>query len=257
LLLDYPRGYASFQQSRAWPEHMLASAAASWAELRRDTILYVKPPVHWAEGGDEEKLPPSRAGFVEPVPELYAELADVLASLRRGLLGFGGQALGDTRSPRSPGAVEILKKGEELLRFLEEMARKELTGRGLKREEHETLSSIGGWFEDILAGRGRLDLDPVPVIADVYYFGDPETMEKRPLLVATGPVGLVVAAVPLGKRVILARGAVASFYSFVGERPMSDGEWREMLEKDSAPEQPPWTRPIQLKKKRPRKRARD
>jgi hypothetical protein len=38
---------------------------------------------------------------------------------------------------------------------------------------------------------------------------------------------------------------------------MSDGEWREMLEKDSAPEQPPWTRPIQLKKKRPRKRARD
>lgn len=256
LLFDYPKGYASFQRGPAWPTHMLSTAAASWAELRRDTILYVKPPIVWAEGGDEERLPPSRAGYVEPVPELYAELADVLASLRRGLVSFGGKGLGDQRSPRKPGAVKILQNGEELLHFLEEMARKELTGRGLKRSEHETLSSIGGWFENILAGRGRLDLDPVPVIADVYYFGDPETMKKRPLLVATGPVDLVVAAVPLGKRVILARGPVFSFYSFVGDRPMNDQEWREQLEKGEAPEQPPWARPILLKK-RPRLRKRD
>ncbi len=252
LLLDYPRGYASFQRSKAWPTHELVTAAASWAELRRDTILYVKPPIVWAEGGDEERLPPSRAGFVEPVPELYAELAEVLAGLRRGVLRFGGQA----SRARTPGALEILRNGEELLRFLEEMARKELTGRGLKRSEHETLSSIGGWFEDILAGRGRIELDPVPVIADVYYFGDPETLQKQPLLVATGPVDVIVAAVPLGKRVILARGPVFSFYSFVGGQPMSDQEWRGMLEDGSAPEQPAWARPIPLKRS-PRKRRRN
>jgi hypothetical protein len=256
LLLDYPKGYASFQRSKAWPTQKLVTAAASWAELRRDTILYVKPPIVWAEGGDEERLPPSRAGYVEPVPELYAELAEVLASLRRGLESFGGKGLGDRGNPRKPDAVKILKNGEELLRFLEEMARKELTGKGLKRSEHETLSSIGGWFEDILAGRGRLDLDPVPVIADVYYFGDPNTMQKQPLLVATGPVDIIVAAVPLGKRVILARGPVFSFYSFVGDRPMNDQEWRKMLEEGSAPEQPPWARPMQMKK-RPRMRKRD
>ena len=256
LLLDYPKGYASFQRSRAWSTHKLVTAAASWTELRRDTILYVRPPIVWAEGGDEERLPPSRAGYVEPVPELYAELADVLASLRRGLESFGGKGLGDRRSPRKPDAVKILKNGEELLHFLEEMARKELTGRGLKRSEHETLSSIGGWFEDILAGRGRLDLDPVPVIADVYYFGDPNTMKKQPLLVATGPVDIIVAAVPLGKRVILARGPVFSFYSFVGDRPMNDQEWRKMLEEGGAPEQPSWAKPIPLKKG-PRIRRRD
>jgi hypothetical protein len=252
LLLDYPKGYASFQRSKAWPTHKLVTAAASWAELRRDTILYVRPPIVWAEGGDEERLPPSRAGFVEPVPELYAELAEVLAGLRRGLERFGGQA----SRARTPGALEILKNGEELLRFLEEMARKELTGKGLKRSEHETLSSIGGWFEDILAGSGRIELDPVPVIADVYYFGDPETLSKQPLLVATGPVDVIVAAVPLGKRVILARGPVFSFYSFVGEQPMNDQEWRKMLEEGSAPGQPSWAKPI-LSKRRPRTRRRD
>jgi len=252
LLLDYPKGYASFQLSRAWPTHKLVTAAASWAELRRDTILYVRPPIVWAEGGDEERLPPSRAGYVEPVPELYAELAEVLAGMRRGLERFGGKA----PQARTPGAGEILKNGEELLRFLEEMARKELTGKGLKRSEHETLSSIGGWFEDILAGHGRIELDPVPVIADVYYFGDPETMTKQPLLVATGPVDIIVAAVPLGKRVILARGPVFSFYSFIGERPMTDQEWRGMLEEGSAPGQPPWARPVPSVKG-PRIRKRD
>jgi hypothetical protein len=252
LLLDYPKGYASFQRSRAWPTHMLVTTAASWAELRRDTILYVKPPIVWAEGGDEERLPPSRAGFVEPVPELFAELAEVLAGLRRGIARFGGQG----RRPRTPGAMEILRNGEKLLHFLEEMARKELSGRGLKRGEHETLSSIGGWFEDILAGRGRIELEPVPVIADVYYFGDPETLQKQPLLVGTGPVDVIVAAVPLGKRVILARGPVFSFYSFVGEGPMNDQEWREMLEEGAAPAQPPWARPIPSKQS-PRRRRRD
>jgi hypothetical protein len=94
------------------------------------------------------------------------------------------------------------------------------------------------------------------VIADVYYFGDPNTMTKQPLLVATGPVDIIVAAVPLGKRVILARGPVFSFYSFVGDRPMNDQEWRRMLEEGSAPGQPSWAKPMPLKKS-PRIRRRD
>ncbi len=94
------------------------------------------------------------------------------------------------------------------------------------------------------------------MIADVYYFGDPATGKKRPLLVSTGPVDEIVVAVPLGRRVILARGAVASFYCFVGERPMSDEQWREMLREGAAPAQPGWARPIRVKTSK-RRRARD
>ncbi len=246
LLLDYPKGYASFQTSRAWPERMLVCAAASWAELRRDTILYVQPPIMWAEGGDEESLPPSRAGYVEPVPDLYSELALVLSSMRAALLAFGGEGF-EKAYTRSTAPVQLLGEGEQLLDFLARMALRELSGRGLSRDEHEQLSYIGSTFEHILGGRGRLRLDPVPVIADVYYFGDPESGEKTPLLVATGPVDVIIAAVPLGRRLILARGAVSSFYHFKGNRPMSDEEWRKKLDSGKAPKQPPWARPIRVR----------
>jgi hypothetical protein len=253
LLLDYPKGYITFQTSRAWPAHMLVSAAASWAELRRDTILYVDPPIMWAEGGDENSLPPGRAGYVEPVPELYEELGLVLSGMRGALLAFGGEDLEKVYT-RNPNPAQLLKEGEQLLGFLAQAARKELSGKGLSRDEHERLSYIGSTFEQLLGGRGRLRLDPVPVIADVYYFGDPESGEKRPLLVATGPVDVIIAAVPLGRRTILARGAVSSFYHFKGDQPMSDEEWREKLDSGKAPRQPSWARPIHVRR-RVRRRA--
>jgi hypothetical protein len=62
--------------------------------------------------------------------------------------------------------------------------------------------------------------------------------------VATGPVDEIVVAVALGRRVILARGAVASFWHFVHERPLSDSEWRSLLADRKAPAQPAWARPI-------------
>jgi hypothetical protein len=206
------------------------------------------PPIVWAEGGDEDELPPGKAGFVEPVPELYEELAGVLAafSSRLSLLGLQASKRSSGRE-RKVGPGAILSEGEQLLRFLAACARKQLAGRGLTRDEHERLSSIGSEFEGILAGRGNLRLDPVPVIADVYYFGQPDTREKKPLLVATGPVDSLVVAVPLGRRVILARGAVASFWHFVGERPLSDDAWREMLSSKKAPAQPAWAKPIRVR----------
>ena len=248
VLMPYPKGYASHQRSSAWADHNLVTAAAAWAELRRDVILYVKPPIVWAEGGDEDELPPGKAGFVEPVPELYEELAEVLAAFSGRLASLGLQASNRSSGrARKSGPRAILSEGEQLLRFLAACARKQLAGRGLTRDEHERLSSIGSEFEQILAGRGDLRLDPVPVIADVYYFGQPDTRTKQPLLVATGPVDSLVVAVPLGRRVILARGAVASFWHFVGERALSDEAWREMLSTKKAPAQPTWAKPIRVR----------
>ncbi len=258
LLLPYPKGYAAFQRSAPWAERVMVAAAASWAELRRDTILYVQPPVVWMEGGDEDELPPAKAGFVDPVPELYAELAGVLEGMGTWLsaLGPAAEARYDDRLQRKPGPAHLLADGVELLRFLEHCARKELAGGGLTRDEHQKLSGIGTWFEAILAGPGKLRMEPVPVIADVYYFGDPETGVKKPLLIGTGPLDEIVVAVPLGRRTILARGAVSSFWHLRAERPMSDDAWRAMLESGEAPAQPAWARPTTRIKARRRARAR-
>jgi uncharacterized protein DUF3160 len=248
VLLPYPKGYASFQRSPAWSDHNLVSAAASWAELRRDVILYVQPPIVWREGGSEEHIPPSKAGYVEPIPELFAELGRLLEDFQKNLNDLGGAGLSaGARNSKSPAPLAIIEHGRELLGFLESAALKEIKGKHLTRAEHRKLSEIGSWFEDILAGRGKLQLEPVPVIADVYYSGEPQSLIKTPLLVATGPVDLIVVAIPLGKRVVLARGAVSSFYSFVHPTVLTDLQWRELLESGRAPMAPDWAEPIRLK----------
>jgi len=244
LVLPFPVGYASFQRAAPWAERGLVAAAASWAELRRDTVLYVEPPIVWMEGGEEERLPPSRAGFVEPLPELYAELGALVGAAREVLLALGGpgaEAPGREARLASP-AIKLQELGE-LCAFLEGAARKELGGQGLSRAEHGRLHGIGGWLESLLAGKGKLHLDPAPVAADVYYLGDPETGARRPLIAATGPVDLVWVAMPLGRRVVLARGAVFSYWEFPAEAPLSDEAWREQLGRREAPPQPAWARP--------------
>ncbi|HOX46696.1 MAG TPA: DUF3160 domain-containing protein [Myxococcota bacterium] len=261
LVLPFPAGYAAFQRSPPWAERGLVAAAASWAELRRDTVLYVEPPVVWMEGGEEERLPPSRAGFVEPLPELYAELGALLGAARQALLELGGPGVVEPGwEARLASPSRKLEEMGELVAFLERAARKELLGQGLGREEHERLHTIGGWLEGLLAGKGKLHLDPAPVASDVYYLGDPETGQRRPLIAATGPVDHLWVALPLGRRVVLARGAVSSYWEFPADAPLSDEAWRGMLEQGQAPPQPAWARPQATTPRKPgstRPRARE
>ena len=149
-------------------------------------------------------------------------------------LAGGDAALGSREAPKA------FTAGEGLL------PRKELDGQPLDRTDHERLSLIGEGLERILAGRGDLRLGPVPVVADVFHSGDPTTGERAPLLAATGPLDIIVVAVPLGRRVVLARGAVASFYQLMAGAPLSDDDWRARLRDDTAPPQPAWARPLPL-----------
>ena len=56
-----------FDSGEAWQRHTLVTAAGSWAELRHDTLLYVKQPLVMAEGGHEAELPASKVKPSEAV----------------------------------------------------------------------------------------------------------------------------------------------------------------------------------------------
>lgn len=244
VVRPFPEGYPAFQRTGSWADHALVTASASWAELRRDTVLYVRPPVVWAEGGDEEALPPGEAAYVEPNPELYRELAELVGHLE-GLTSASGGDFGPASRRSGPGSAAILRRNRALLELFEEASRRELRGEGLLREHHEELRRTGAALEEMLAGGGTLRLDPVPVIADVAHLHDPATGGLVSMLMAaTGPVDVVVVAVPLGRRVILARGAVSSFYHFPSPELLTDEQWREMLDRGEAPERPPWGRAV-------------
>ena len=70
--LDASRKGARFPEvmrSRAWARKQLQTQLGSWAELRHDTILYVKQSYTDGEMCDYP------AGYVEPYPEFYARVA--------------------------------------------------------------------------------------------------------------------------------------------------------------------------------------
>jgi hypothetical protein len=141
----------------------------------------------------------------------------------------------------------MVRNSQELMEFLADAAKGELAGAGLSRDQRERLSDIGPWLERVLAGDGTLRLPPVPVIADVSYVKDPAgELPDRVLTVGTGPVDVIVVAVPLGRRVVLARGAVSSFYSFAARGPQTDEQWRARLAAGKAPPPPTWARPVPL-----------
>jgi hypothetical protein len=245
LLLPFPEGYAPFQRAASWPDHALVSAAASFTELRRDTVLYAEPPHVWMEGGHERELPPGKTGYVEPVPELFEELAAVLDRLRAAAVATAGPGLERADHPgRGRSVVASLEAGTALLSFLGQAARAELAGRPLTTSDHERLSHIGHELEGVLAGKGTLRAEPVPVVADLFVLAAPGSGATRRLAIATGPVDLIVAAVPVGGRVLLARGAVSSFYSFEAPQPLTDAEWRARLRGPAPPAPPPWARPL-------------
>lgn len=62
----------------AWRDKSLQTALASWAQLRRDTILYAKQSVVAAEGGDVEPEPEPRYHFVEPNTEAWSRLLELI-----------------------------------------------------------------------------------------------------------------------------------------------------------------------------------
>jgi hypothetical protein len=245
LVLPVPEGYAPYQRSAAFADHGLVSAAASFTELRRDTVLYVQPPVVWLEGGHAPQLPPGKTGYVEPVPELYEELAALLDRLHAAALAAGGPGLERAQHPeRGRGAVAALEAGTALLGFLAHVARAELAGRPLAAADHERLARIGHELEGLLAGPGTLRAEPVPVVAEIFVSNEPGTGASRRLQVATGPLDVMLAAVPVDGRVLIARGAAASFYSFEAPRPLTDAEWRARLAGPAAPLPPVWARPL-------------
>src|SRR5262249_57614755 len=65
--------YPEAMRTRAWAMKTLNTQLASWAQLRHDTILYVKQSY---TAGAECYYP---AGYVEPVPHFWARLEKMAA----------------------------------------------------------------------------------------------------------------------------------------------------------------------------------
>jgi len=248
-LLEMPGdGYPVFMQSQAWLDKQLNAVLGSWAELKHDTILYAKQV--YAELGagpppPPEPIPPR--GYVEPVPEFYARLAALTTMTREGLDGRGLLSDLDGQS---------LQRLEDLARYLQAIAEKELRGEPLTEEEYQVIRFYGGDLENLTMAAADSDMEDVlgprfmdeepqaAVIADVATNPGTQLILEE----AVGRINEIHVVVPVIEEdgtitLQVAKGGVFAYYEFawpMNDR-LTDERWRQMLDEGTAPPLPAWT----------------
>jgi hypothetical protein len=230
-------------RTAAWADKTLNTQAASWAELRHDTLLYVKQSY---SGSVMCEYPDA---YVEPVPAFYARL---------GQLGRLGSLLVDDLDDAGSlrPASEYFAELTAVAGTLEGIAHKELEGAPLDEPEWNFLRGaiekeiIGcgevhydGWYGRLFYDRSKIS-DGAPTIADIHTAPTDEhgAMTGHVLHAGTGQPMLMVLTVPdcSGPRAYV--GPISSYYSLLTEdfARKTDEEWAGML-MEQRPPRPRWT----------------
>jgi len=233
-LLAAPRGkgYPDFMQTDDWSRCTLSTFLASWAMLRHDTILYAKQSYTAMAGcaPDVEEPVPS-AGFVEPVPDVYAELKATLQMASRALEYY---------DISNESLTQRFSNAESLLGTLQSIAERELAGELLSTEDADFLKGFAGHLEGaIVLGDVTTEGLETSLIADVHT----DQNSSSVLEVASGNLDYCVVIYRRADGVVEAAiGPVLSYYQF--SHPMNDRltdeAWREILVSDPPP-RPEWT----------------
>jgi hypothetical protein len=222
--------------TQAWRRKQLQTQLASWAELRHDTVLYLKQSYTAAP------VCGYPAGFVEPYPQLYARL------------GFLARELSLRLSKIAVSYREFFENFAARMADLERLARKELAAQPFTREEaaflKKTIDRHGagsgpprydGWYASLFAGGNPEKWSPM--VADVHTDADSQEVLEE----AVGDANFLVMAVDNENDRAVYVGPAYSYYELhaSAERRMTDESWEQRILHDEAPPRPPWTAPFQ------------
>ena len=213
--------YPEWMRTASWHRKDLQSVFGSWTVLRHDAgpAFPVAPTAEPAT----EHTPAASWGYVEPQPETYARLAALVRQIIDGL---------DSRLMLSNVDRNALLAWEQWLIFVQDAARRELTGQILLPEEYQRLgtdaSTLQGWAPD--GG---------PQVATAVRLAASETEQ---LIEATGRVDEIYVVIERGRDRFLARGGVYSHYEFVWpvEELLTVARWQEMLDTEEMPARALW-----------------
>jgi hypothetical protein len=237
-----------------WRRKQLQTQLASWSELRHDTLLYAK---------QSYSAYPScgyPAGFVEPYPAFFDRL-ERFAQRGAELIGTADFSTTDAQRTKAmrgqrDGIVQYLRSFAENMKFLAELARKELAAKPFTSEEQEylrrTIDRSGGgsgpprydgWFPKLIYGG-----DPdawKPTIADVHT----NPRDQKTLQVGVGDVSFIVVAIDNEQDRAAYVGPVYTYYEFTGpvSDRLTDEKWREWIQRGNAPAAPSFTQPFRAK----------
>jgi hypothetical protein len=230
---------------RAHRVRMLGAFAGGWAQLRHDTLLYAQ---QMGAECDAEELPAPHA-WVEPYPEVYAQLRELVRGLESRLSGAGidvwaGPASEGDYDPVHNSLATKTNAVAGVLEQLEAWARKELAGQPFTPEERTEIAMVGGAIEHALVVLADTDElkegdDDMAIVADVF------TWQRRALEVGVAHPELVYAVIPTPEGWMVARGAVMGYREFFvdADDRLTDEAWRERVGRSAdglAKHRPAW-----------------
>ncbi len=127
-------GYPRYMQGKLFPVKQLQTFLGSYAELKHDTLLYVKQNFAEKGGGGDENRPPVPKGFVEPNMAFWQELARLVDYTAAGFKKYG-------LFKKELEEYGRLNSFKERVNFYTSLAAKELSGTPLSEAEYEKLRS--------------------------------------------------------------------------------------------------------------------
>jgi Protein of unknown function (DUF3160) len=264
-------------RTRAWAMKSLNTQFASWAQLRHDTILYVKQS-YTAKASCYYP-----AGYVEPVVPFWARL-EKMASRAADLVEkteypdrviekpvfYQGKKINAIRinlKDTQKKQAAFLRNFARQVGLIRSVCEKQLAQRELTAEEKKVLQDVvqiqhgsgftryNGWYPKLFykgtPDSGKWDA----IVADVHTdvpapaLGDPGCV----LTQGVGNVDLLVVAIDNGKDRVVYAGPVLSHYEFEmpGVTRKSDSEWRKDIIEGKLPPRPSWTRSYLVPGKNP------
>jgi hypothetical protein len=237
-LSDAKSGLPAIARTEAWGRRVLNTQLASWAELRRDTILYAKQSY---SSGITCEFPDA---YVDPYPAFFAALesfANKGATLSNTLVA------GST-SETAAGVRTYFLHLADVSRILREMAEHQRIGTAHTAEHLAFINEIvkvqaicggavgQGWYPRLFYGVNSTEFDPT--IADVHTAPQDEQYSDvgNVLHVATGFPRLMVVTIDTCAGPRAYAGVAAAYHQKVtkGYQRLNDQDWAAELKKAPA-----------------------
>lgn len=236
----------SIARSEAWGRRLLNTQLASWAELRHDTILYVKQSY---SSGISCEFPDA---YVEPYPEFFQRVQSYADHAVQMIEGLSFEAPPQTR--------EHFEHFSEVAGILGQMAEHQRSG-APHTDAHmafineavtvETLcggATANGWYPRMFYGSS---VDWQPTIADVHTQPTDEGGNQvgRILHVGTGDARLMVTTIETCSGPRAYAGLVSSYYEHTEDnwKRLSDPEWEGILGQEEQPPTPDWMHSLEAR----------
>jgi len=225
-------GYPRYMQGKLFPIKQLQTFLGSYAELKHDTLLYVKQNFAEKGGGGDDNRPPVPKGFVEPNMAFWQELARLVDYTAAGFKKYGLF----NKELEEYGRLSSLKKR---INFYTSLAAKELSGIPLSEAEYEELRSGNLSFlaEPLVEGAILEEKEKrAGLIADIHT----DAVKGQILYEATGEPYFILALVGNEGVSRLTVGAAYNYYEFAGPLASryTDADWQARVYK-TPPQLPP------------------